>query len=358
LTGTKFGSSPPVGAVKMGLVNISVSAWSAGSITALTVQMDPDAGGGADMMVYAIRGQVSNVVRYTFDAPVISFINPSVGPCVGSINLDVTGSSFARFVGSIVWDGTLIITPTVRQFTRFTFTVPAGIGTNHNITVRIQGRDSNAAFFNYNPPTITAISPPNTLTSGGANLTVTGINFGRTVDGPLTATIAGQPCTVSTNRIDSTFYCLTPPGQGDNNVLQVVVGGQVATYNFIYGAPVITQVRGCTNNGNATEFCPILGGLNITMDGRNFGYSVGGSQPLSVTIDGAPCTGLVMAINHTRIICTLPSGNGENVTIAMFRGSQLFLSNSFLSYSGAKITPNTLRAIPGTLQHLEHHIVY
>jgi hypothetical protein len=61
-----------------------------------------------------------------------------------------------------------------------------------------------------------------------------------------------------------------------------------------------------------------------------------------VTIDGRVCSNLIMVTPHTKMTCTLPAGNGWNVSVTLSRGAQVS-SYSWVSYKGPYWSRGSLR---------------
>lgn len=51
---------------------------------------------------------------------------------------------------------------------------------------------------------------------------------------------------------------------------------------------------------------------------------------------GKPCTNLAVAVAHSKLTCTIPSGGGRGVSVAVRRGSQV-ASEGWLDYNGRRV---------------------
>jgi hypothetical protein len=111
---------------------------------------------------------------------------------------------------------------------------------------------------------------------------------------------------------------------------------------FAYRTPFIRVVTGCPDNVyNRTFGCPTPGGTTITVNGLNFGAV---QADVSVTVGGNPCTSVALTVAHRTITCALPSGTGQNVTVAVTVAGQTG-SADYVDYSSPVIFPNTLMRI-------------
>jgi hypothetical protein len=97
-----------------------------------------------------------------------------------------------------------------------------------------------------------------------------------------------------------------PAGQGTNKAVRLNAGGQQsAAVFFNYDAPQITSVT--------ADSYPTSGGTTLTLTGSNFGISpTVGFGSGGATIIGTP--------THTRILCTLPPGQGTNHAVTVSAG--------------------------------------
>ena len=142
---------------------------------------------------------------------------------------------------------------------------PPNEGLAKSVYVTVSGLVSNSLIVAYAAPTLVSISPTTGLTSGSANLTISGANFGFN---PV-VTIGGVLCPLvfydsSSVGGQSSLICSSPVGQGTNKVVQVSVASQRSNYlSFSYSGPVISSIY--PSGG------PTSGGVNITITGLSFG---------------------------------------------------------------------------------------
>ncbi|MGC3958876.1 MAG: IPT/TIG domain-containing protein [Verrucomicrobiota bacterium] len=147
-------------------------------------------------------------------------------------------------------------------------------------------------------------------------------------------TIGGNPApVVTTNWSHTQIKCLLPEGQGVNQPVVVISGGQASLPgNFNYALPGITNVNPATG--------PTVGGAVITLRGTNFGTSG------TVSIGGKPASVVTTNWSHTQIQCVLPPGQGVNQSVVVTTAGQSSPAASF-NY-GDPIITNVVPALVPT----------
>ena len=174
ISGSGFG--PSVGSVSFGGGTAGiVTNWSDTSITA-TVPTGTVTGS-----VYVLPSDISAFLSnpFTFTVvppPSISSLSPAAGP-IGS-TIVIAGSNFGSAQGIVTFNG-VSAAPSSWSDTSITVPVPVGAITGP-ILVTVNGAASNSFSFTVlpPPPTITTLSP--TQGVAGAEITITGTNFGTT----------------------------------------------------------------------------------------------------------------------------------------------------------------------------------
>jgi len=291
-------------------------------------------GQGSVRFVRAIVGeQMSNLLPFSYTAPVLSTVTPARGPTLGNTLLNITGQSLGSSGATVTIDfrNCLVVNQT---HTWITCLSPPGQGKSLIIRVtlppNIESSNSNLNLvtFDYFPPNVTSIFPRDNLpTSGGINITLQGNNFGlRQFDTPLFR-IAGQSCQISFSN-HTIIICSIPPGEGQNIPVQVTVGGQDQVnipWTVSYAGPILTQLS--PTNG------PTTGRILLNITGTNFGPSS------VVTIGGLLCDSVSIA--NLSITCLVPVGVGVNLSTIVSSGGQVSNSLNF-SYN----RPNLLRISP------------
>lgn len=184
LTGQNFGSS---GQVDFGSTPCPVSSWSDSQVTCTA----PEGLGENIPVKVLVGGQSSNAMSFSYDAPTLVGVTPSVGPLAGGASLTLSGSSFGAQGATVALSG--VDCPVTAQLhTQLECTLPAGAGPNKQLVVTAaDGRPSNALSFSY------ASSPPvassGTLTTD-EDVEATATLVATDLDGdPLTYQVVGQP---------------------------------------------------------------------------------------------------------------------------------------------------------------------
>jgi len=209
--------------------------------------------------------------------------------------------------------------------------IPEGTGTGFPLKVwRDIDSSSGATVVNYAPPAITAIqatdgSEANMATAGGTMITVTGNNFGADFASASALLTGGNGGLENSGAVSCTgshtmLTCTTPPGQGSDYDLRVIVNGQQSDVDN-----VLTKVSFAAPSVSSLSFVggtfPTAGGGMIALVGDNFGIQALGP---SVKLDVALCNEcgiteerdcVVTSFSHTSVSCTLPSGQGTNLNI-------------------------------------------
>jgi len=242
-------------------------------------------------------------VKVSTPAPVIAFFSPTSGTTQGSVSLVVSGTDFGGS-GTVTIGGASCVV-TLWSSTSITCTVPSGTGAGKSLQVSTGGNVVTAAQkFSYSAPSLAAsnpFSPATGPTSGGTTVLASGNNFGNEAS-KVTVSIGANSCT-NIAVAHTTLKFKTPPGTGAGQIVSIDVDGQKTTGVFSYDKPVVTNVF---NKGTSTQFGPTQGGIEIEIQGSNFGVS---SNP-SVVLGGQPCTLSATPSTQTRIYCSLPTGQG------------------------------------------------
>ncbi len=286
---------------------------------------------GTGLQIQAIVANVaSNVVSYSYDAPVLSTVNPTTGGTAGGYLVTVTGTNFG-LSGQVRINSASCATST-RSHTQIVCTLPAGMGLTNPITVSVGARTSNSINFAYSAPTITSVAPQSLTSSGGSAITITGTNFGTAGS----VTVDGFPCyETSTGFAQTSIRCTLPASQGANRPLVVTVGGQTASSQYTYAPPTLTSVSPSSADTG--------GNVPITISGASLGTSG------SVTVGGVNCPIVAGSWTHTQVVCTLPPGKGS-VVVQLTSASRSATTN--WAYNGpsiTSITPNVGPTAGGTL---------
>lgn len=127
------------------------------------------------------------------------------------------------------------------------------------------------------------------------------------------------------------MICVSPPGEGQNIGVSVVINLQTSPAN----GNAIVSYYGPTVNNAVPQNGPTGGQTPVTINGANFGIGDG-----TVTIGGGACQST--SWKSYRIVCTLPSGVGKgNLVIVTVAG--IASNSSLYAYAPptiSSISPN------------------
>ena len=237
----------------------------------------------------------------------------------GAQTLTITGTDFIS-PPVVTIDGN-ICTAVSYNATTIVCTTPVGVGTGVDVVVANPSGISDTTTTNYTPvPTISSIDLNYGLLAGGDLITITGTNF--TSGGSFDISAAGVPCTTPTFLSATSVTCLTAAGAAIGVVVVTNNDGQTASSatNFTYraapGLTLVAPIEGATG-----------GGTNITLTGSGFDLA-----NISVSIDGDPCTNIVVG-SATSLTCDTPAHAAGLVDIIVTNTednqSSVALANSY-----------------------------
>ena len=143
---------------------------------------------------------------------------------------------------------------------------PLPPGTSHDVTLVINGQQSNPQPYVVQLPMIASFTPHLGPGSGAATLTIAGSNFGEPFHPVPVVKVGGIVSPFVTRTNQGEILAQLPPGAGIDKHLVVQVGSATSLPSgelFSYLPPVITDI--------APPSAPAMGGAHITITGANFG---------------------------------------------------------------------------------------
>jgi formylglycine-generating enzyme required for sulfatase activity len=169
--------------------------------------------------------------------PAVTSVSPLYGSSLGGTVLTISGSGFggalAVTVGDAPCTGVQLLSPTqIRAIT------PPGAVGQAPIAVTAEGGTSVAPQpFDYVPQQIKSIVPSTGLSTGGTNITISGLYL----SGATSVTIGGVPCTNVANVSSTQVTAVTPAGSvgAADVVLTGAQGTATAVGGFTYIAPQV-----------------------------------------------------------------------------------------------------------------------
>jgi len=181
--------------------------------------------------------------------------------------------------------------------------------------------------FTYDAPclTNTKMDGSNSATTGGADATVQGLNFGA-YDATATHFFAGKDCSTTAWTTGTTIVCTNPLGTGQpqqSSAVASILGTSSTVFSF--DSPTVTLVF---NNGVMT------GGSYATITGLNFGsYEVTPSAQLGMTACGTTSWSTT-----TSLWCVTLQGIGIQLDSPVIVSQQVGTYQNAFSFDAAVVT--------------------
>ncbi|MBI3652031.1 MAG: IPT/TIG domain-containing protein [Acidobacteria bacterium] len=328
INGTGFTNGATVSFDGIPATNVSVL-----SSTSISATTPAHAVGAADVIVTNSdggRGVLSSGFTFTGATtaapPMVNLISPESGTPSGGTSVTISGVGFVPGATVTIGGEQAMDVVVANSGYTITATSPAHVEGRVDITVTNPDLQSatRASSFQYvappPPPTITAITPNNGLTTGGTLVTLSGtdFNYGATVQ------IGGTLATTITVINPTTITARTPShSAGAMDVAVTNYQGPTVTLTggFTYTPPSATAptLSSVTPNSGST-----VGGTSVTLAGSNF---VGGA---TVTFGGVAATGVTVN-SATSITATTPAhaAGAVNVTVTNPDSQSATLTNGF-----------------------------
>jgi hypothetical protein len=326
---TIFGSdfAADTGTVTVGGSNAEITDWGLSRIICTCPEGDP---GAKDVVVLSSTGESSPPEPFTFDSPSISLVTPGVSPATGGMLITITGQNFGRAPtpASATFGGVPGSNVQHLDHSMITCVTPAGTAnTRVALQVAVSGQLSNGFAFDFDPPQVSSIIPPNAPTAGGTVITIVGDNFGPDAS----VTIRSKPASCST-REKTMLVCTTP--EDDPGAAELVVfAGSTSSQPmlFTYDSPAITYIE--------PSMLPAAGGVPITIHGLNFGTE---SAQRSATVGGVHVGELSYGGHTAFVVDGLPGAPGgtEPLCLELPGVSEVCYPIKWMAPEALSITPN------------------
>jgi len=348
ISGLSFGASQSTSTVTVAGKPCAVSAWGHSEIRC---HMQPGQGINLNVVI-SVTGKVTNPALFSFARPTVTAITPANGPTKGDITLTLTGTSFGtpdtaaeRGEGNAVVTVAGLACPVILPYihTQITCTLPAGIGSNNEVVVKVGLQVSPSQFYTYAGPSFVSISPT-TLDTAGGRVKISGTELGSDI-ALVSVSVGGQVCIVRSSdfTVESpsadpmvspvkSFECDVPAGTGRNlgAVLSVGSASTAVTNVFSYNDPY-----GVTFSPTNA---PSDGGTAILLTGNSLGLSP------NLRIGSNLCRNMAQQVAHQRYTCTLMAGQERDLDVTLLLGTESYLLNQKFSYDA----PNIVTASPLT----------
>jgi hypothetical protein len=247
---------------------------------------------------------------FTFDSPVITKGHPTNGPALAT-TLTAYGLNFAkadysaktRLGGSAVGTTAWTSDSAVASFAH------SGVGGLHDVVFTIATQlNSLERVFTFDDPVITTVLGTNGMATGGTDISIYGMNFGKW-DDSATAKVGGNACASTRWVSNSHMICKAPAGLCQNKDISIEYpNGKSGLYSkvFSYNGPSVTVAS--LGNGPAT------GRNDVTVMGSNFGTAEY-SQRVSVVGGGYVIPAQTTWLADDTLSAKMPAGGGINMAL-------------------------------------------
>jgi hypothetical protein len=284
---------------------------------------------------------------FTYDAPIISFMNPKNGVIDLGTSLTITGMNIGvpDLTATARIGYTTCGTSAFVSDTSLLCHVP--YGENDNRILAITTSDivgfvhDQATPFTYDGPVITWLkgshNSPTSPGGMGKSITVVGAHFGP-FDLTPAAFVHYTLCGTSSWTSVTSVTCRTPAGIGDLRSSVLSINSVIGTFihGFSYDGPVITYVD--------PEYGSGLGGTHVTVSGTNLGAV---ASDVSIAIGSTTCQAVTVITDHLQLGCLTPPGAGTQYQVSITANSLYHsLINSY-SYTDT-IVIDSLTPLSGT----------
>jgi hypothetical protein len=285
ISGLNFGDTQGSSTVTVNGTAITVTSWSATSITGLVAT-----GATTGNVIVTVAGVPSNPLNFTvINVPSIFSLSPALGPAGTFVT--IIGADFGPTQGTstVSFNGT-VASVTSWGSTGLTAIVPTG-STTGSVVVNVAGTLSNGVvFITPGAPNVFSVSPATAPT--GWLVTITGTNFGGT-QGTSTVSFNGNLATATS--WSPTQIVATVPSAATSGIVTVTASGVAGTAAFfnVYTGPVVSSFSPNTS---------AVGNI-VSIQGSGFFAAQGSS---TVTFNGVPAT--VSSWSDQLIQALVPSG--------------------------------------------------
>jgi len=319
LLGTNFFSSETSATAKVGAVTCGCTAWITN--TALLCRTSPGVGRVYTQVTVTGLVGTSSQATLTFDAPVVTqHILPNTPPSGGS-SLTLVGTNFGYETStSTIYlnDAISCATTSWQSGTSLQCGTPSSsftVGTTPLVSVTVAAIvGTSTRRFTYDGPALTLSALANGPVSGGASLTVSGLNF---APSDCTATLslftAGLVLTTSWTSA-TTVYANSPPvssaidlSSGHALLLAVNQIAGTGSFRYTFDAPVVSFARESRQNN------PASGDDRVTITGLNFFAS---DYTHTILVSTTRCASTAWTAS-TAMRCMTAPGSGRSFSYTM-----------------------------------------
>ena len=320
---------------------INIGSTSATTITLISdveLRLNAPPGIGKDHGVSGtFDGEQSlGVIQFSYDAPVITHIDPVNGPTIGGYFVTIFGQNFGRSaeIGQVNASIGATQCPSVQGLVdHYAIQIKSsgGYGIALPVIVNVASQASNNdTIFSYDVPVVTALNPNVGNTASATTVTILGRNFGE-ASASRSAHVGNTLCSTLDFISFSALECTVEPGVGASltALVQVDIISGSKSELFSYYAPVVDSL----NRANG----PTSGGTTSTVVGSHFGNY---DSTVTGKIESSSCSSILWTSDST-ILCVVPDniGKGRQFSMAV-EGQRTTRLNTF-SYDKPVLTAIT-----------------
>lgn len=258
-------------------------------------------------MIPGLGSLVARFFRYAFLAPSLASVSPTIGSVDGGTAIELEGAGFLAGA-TVTFDGRLATSVYVESSTKITCVAPPHTGEGA-VTIAVRNPDGQTAalvdgYAYENPPelVITSVTPSTGPEAGGTTITIEGEGFYLADPEEVLSVSIGYNFATFEVLDDETIEAVTPPGVAADGPQDVTV--QRSDFHSYVLEDAFTYTEGAA----APEVISLdLGGVIGTDGGDTVVVTgTGFAAGATVTIDGTPCTSVVVD-SSTQITCDAPA---------------------------------------------------
>jgi hypothetical protein len=273
IRGRNFGASNLSPTVRLGATQCATSTWASDIEVTCVTARGVGAGLGITLEASAVVG--TGLKMFSYDAPVVTNIQPVNGPTAQLAQVTISGFNFGleANAGIVLLGSTKCAISSYISENAMSCSTSAGQGSSTTAGLLLEGvTGQSVGIYTFDAPVLTHTINGNAPATGASLLTVLGINFGS--DQNPVAQVGRTVCATTVWNSQSSLVCRVPAGYDSaaiqsTGVIQVDVGYKarmltsIVASKFSYDSPQITLLTAPNT--------AVSGGGIISILGRNFG---------------------------------------------------------------------------------------
>ena len=345
--GLNFGNSDFTPTAIVGPQACSCTSWS--TYSSVVCESSASLPSGSKLILTSLASQVGTTLgSFTFDAPIVSAVNPANAPPQAAPSAYAASPSHAVVSNGglnfgLTYEGTpsshigasTCLTSSWTSISQVVCVTPTGHGRYQSVAVILAEAGTLHVVFTFDAPIVSWAASKNFPRSGRSQLLIRGWNFGKGTTTP-TAALGGSACVSSSWLSLSTVRCTVAPSDGSEPTVgvhaAVTLGQVVGTLAELlsYDSPVVTFLA----PANAPS-APTGGDPAVTFHGVSFGVS---DSTATAALQSAACSSTQWA-SDTLVICN-PAYTDEliNWSAAVTVGNRVGTAVRLFTFDRAVLT--------------------